>query len=227
MPIGYALILIFPVLAAVFRIWASASLDGSARISARDCAVDQFKGGALFLAVGPLVGTLAAFLAVSLKAGTVLNPLAMLFLLLFAYPMGAIPAMATGALMGALKPWLWGWRALALSSATGALLSSIPSLAAGSSRGLGDAAAFCFCAWGGAVGSAGRFGGGGLVAAGAAPECDASSGTGADCGCHGGACAFGGAPSKGGGYGGGLIAIGGPVEQARLYCAVAGPFGIG
>lgn len=149
MPIGYVLILIFPVLAAVFRIWACAGVDGSVRISAWDCAVDQFKGGTLFIVVGPLVGTLAAFLAVSLKAGTVLNPLAVLFLLLFAYPMGAIPAMATGALMGALKPWLWGWRALVLSSAMGALLSSIPSLAAGSSRGLSDAAFFAAC---GAVG---------------------------------------------------------------------------
>ena len=145
MPTGYVLVLILPVLAAVFRIWASAGVDGSARISAWDCAVDQFKGGALFLALGPLVGTLAAFLAVSLKAGTVLNPLAVLFLLLFAYPMGAIPAMATGALMGALKPWLWGWRALAMSSAMGALLSSIPSLAAGSARGVSDAALFAAC----------------------------------------------------------------------------------
>ncbi|WP_312709463.1 hypothetical protein [Stenotrophomonas sp.] len=145
MPTGYVLVLIFPALAAMFRVWASASLDGSARISAWDCAVDQFKGGALFLVLGPLVGTLAAFLAVSLKAGTVLNPLAVLFLLLFAYPMGAIPAMATGALMGALKPWLWGWRALAVSSAMGALLSSIPSLAAGSARGVSDAALFAAC----------------------------------------------------------------------------------
>ncbi|WP_343650776.1 hypothetical protein [Stenotrophomonas sp.] len=139
------LILIFPVLAAVFRIWASAGMDGSARISAWDCAVDQLKGGALFVAAGPLVGTLAAYLAVSLKAGTVLNPLAVLFLLFFAYPIGAIPAMATGAFLGALKPWLWGWRALAVSSTIGALLSSIPSLAAGGSRGLGDAACFAAC----------------------------------------------------------------------------------
>ncbi|MBK0026282.1 hypothetical protein IAE57_08895 [Stenotrophomonas sp. S48] len=145
MPIGYVLILIFPVLAALFRICACAGVDGSARISAWDCAIDQFKGGALFLAVGPLVGTLAAFLAVSLKAGTVLNPLAVLFLLLFAYPMAAIPAMATGAIVGALKPWLWGWRALALSSAIGALLSSLPSLAAGNPRGLSEAALFAAC----------------------------------------------------------------------------------
>lgn len=145
MPPGYALILIFPVLAAVYRVQACAELDGSIRISAWDCAADQFKALALFGILGPLVGTVAAFLVVSLKAGTVTNPSAVLFLLFFAYPTGAIPAMATGAFMGALKPWLWGWRPLALSSAMGALLSAIPTLAAGNLRGFSDAAFFAAC----------------------------------------------------------------------------------
>ncbi len=97
MPPGYALILIFPVLAAVYRVQACAELDGSIRISAWDCAADQFKALALF------------------------------------------------GILGALKPWLWGWRPLALSSAMGALLSAIPTLAAGNLRGFSDAAFFAAC----------------------------------------------------------------------------------
>ena len=139
---GYVLILILPLIAAMFRIWACANVDGGARMSAWDCVVDQFFALTLYVFVGPFVGSLAAFLMTSLMAGTLPNPLGLLIFLLFGYPIGAIPAMATGAIIGALKPWLWGWRALTVSCALGAVLSSVLTLTASRPGGLCDVAQF-------------------------------------------------------------------------------------
>jgi len=152
---GYALILILPLLAAMFRIWACANVDGGARMSAWDCVVDQFFALTLYVFVGPFVGSLAAFLMAWLMAGTLPNPLALLIFLLFGYPIGAIPAIATGAIIGALKPWLWGGRALTVSCALGAVLSSILILTGSRPGGLMDVAQFATfgavaglaCAW--------------------------------------------------------------------------------
>lgn len=139
---GYALTLILPLLAAVFRTWACANVDGGARISAWDCVVDQFFALTLYVFVGPFAGSIAAFLMASLVAGTPPNPLGLLIFLLFGYPIGAIPAIATGAIIGALKPWLWGWRTLTVSCALGAVLSSILALGGSSPGGLINVAHF-------------------------------------------------------------------------------------
>jgi hypothetical protein len=139
---GYALILILPLLAATLRIWACANVDGGARMSAWDCVVDQFFALTLYVLVGPFVGSLAAFLMASLMAGTLPNPSGLLIFLLFGYPIGAIPAIVTGAIIGALKPWLWGWRAPTVSCALGAVLSSILILAGSRPGSLSDVAQF-------------------------------------------------------------------------------------
>lgn len=69
-------------------------------------------GALLFGVVGPLVGHLIvfAFTAVGRLDRQLLDPTAHLFLAVFAYLLGGVPALATGALAGALRPWLGGWR---------------------------------------------------------------------------------------------------------------------
>lgn len=69
-------------------------------------------GALLFGVLGPLVGHLIVFgfTAVARLDSHLLDPTAHLFLAMFAYLLGGVPALATGALAGALRPWLGGWR---------------------------------------------------------------------------------------------------------------------
>ena len=70
----------------------------------------------LFGLLGPLVGHLIVFgfTAVARTGRHLLDPTAHLFLAMFAYLLGGVPALATGALAGALRPWLGGWRGVLL-----------------------------------------------------------------------------------------------------------------
>lgn len=99
-------------------------------------------GGALLQ--GPLAGVPAALIISSLTPATLPDPLAVRFIC-FAYPVGAIPAMAPGAVVGALRPRLRDG-ALAISGALGAMLSLIRTLAADHPGGRSDVAFFAACA---------------------------------------------------------------------------------
>lgn len=44
--------------------------------------------------------------------------------MLFSFLFGVLPAMATGAVIGALKPWLWGWAALVAGCVFGMVLTA-------------------------------------------------------------------------------------------------------
>lgn len=113
---------ILPLLATGFRIAAFAREDGEVRVAIWDCVVDQLKALAVFGVFGPPLGLLPFLLITFIVDGKLQNVWVIFPLLLLSYPFGGIPAMATAAVIGALRPWLWGWRALAAGCATGALI---------------------------------------------------------------------------------------------------------
>lgn len=94
------------------------------RLSAIDAFKDMLIGALLFGAIGPLVAVAAMVVVTSLADGLRLPNLHGLPLFaLFAYLIGGIPALATGALCGALHPWLRGWRGVLAAGAAGALMT--------------------------------------------------------------------------------------------------------
>ena len=124
MQFGHPLqLLIPPLLAMAFRIWTHAREDGSLRISIWGCAKDQLAGMAIYTLFGPPLGFAPTMLLLLAVNGQLQQVGLLIFASFFSFVLGAVPALATGAVVGALKPWLWGWRALGLSSAVGATLS--------------------------------------------------------------------------------------------------------
>lgn len=119
---GYLLLmLLLPVIAAAFRIVAFAMLDGKMRTSLWSCAVDQLKAIGLFALLGPPFGGLAFGTISAVLSGEWYGFLIVIPFILMSHAFGALPAIATAAVVAALKPWLWGWRTLAASGVAGAV----------------------------------------------------------------------------------------------------------
>lgn len=150
MEFGYLVPLwILPLLATAFRVLSHAKKEGSLRISIWDCAKDQFLGITIYGLFGPLLGFAPFGLFLVAIDGKFQHIWLLIPLSMFSYPVGGVPALATGAIVGAIKPWLWGWRALGVSSAIGAVLTLTWVFAAGYTERLGGVLLFSAC---GAVG---------------------------------------------------------------------------
>lgn len=96
------------------------------QIAAFDAFKDMALVGLLFGAIGPLVGYAALFTTLmfqGMHASDLLNWKGHLIFLFFAYVLGAIPAVATGAFAGAVRPWLAGWRGVLAIGVIGFLMT--------------------------------------------------------------------------------------------------------
>ena len=137
MQFGHPLLLLIPPLLAIaFRVWTHAKEDGSPRISIWDGAKDVLKGVAIYTLFGPPLGFVPTMLVLLVVNGELRNMGLLILATMFSFVLGAVPAIATGAVVGALKPWLWGWRALGFSSTVGATLSLMWAVALGLSEDL-------------------------------------------------------------------------------------------
>ncbi|WP_312316035.1 hypothetical protein [Stenotrophomonas sp.] len=136
------LLLILPALAAAFRIVVFATIDGEVGASARKCVVDQLKAVGLYALLGPPLGVLPLVVIGVYLKGEFYDLWVVIPAMLFSFPFGALPAMATGAVIGALKPWLWGWRALVASCVVGIVQTAVWAFAISFSDEWNDALTF-------------------------------------------------------------------------------------
>lgn len=144
--------LLLPVLATAVRLMAFIREDGEVRSAIWDYVVDQIKAIGVVGLLGPPLGLVPIMLYWAILDGALHQFWLIVPLILPSYVFGGIPALATAAVVGALKPWLWGWRAVAVSSATGAALSSLWVLATFNTGEMGNAMVFAVAgAFGGAV----------------------------------------------------------------------------
>ena len=143
MQFGHPLLLLIPpLLAMAFRVWTYAKEDGSLRISIWDYAKDLLTAITIYALFGPPLGFVPTMLVLLVVNGELQNMGLLILTTLFSFVLGAVPAIATGAVVGTLKPWLWGWRALGLSSTVGAALSLMWAVALGLSEDLTAALLF-------------------------------------------------------------------------------------
>ncbi len=115
------LMLVLPAIAMACRVVAFSMLDGKLRTPLWNCALDQLKAVGLYGLLGPPVGAwpllvTGVFLQGDLRGLAVVVPG-----MLMSHAFGALPAMTTGAVVGALRPWIPGWRALAVGGVVGAV----------------------------------------------------------------------------------------------------------
>jgi hypothetical protein len=118
------LMLMLPLIAIAFRIAMFTKGEGKLRASLKSCAVDQLKAVALYGLLGPPLGVLPLVLVGVYLKGEFHHVWIVVPAMVFSFPFGALPAMATGAVIGALKPWLWGWPALAAGGVFGMVLTA-------------------------------------------------------------------------------------------------------
>jgi hypothetical protein len=124
---GHAHWLLLPLLVAatlLLRVLACRRAAGHWKIAAFDGCRDALCGGLLFAALAPPLGLVAVMLPALLAehSRAALAALGMLPLLAWIY--GALPALACGALAGALKPWLPRWRGALACALVGTALAA-------------------------------------------------------------------------------------------------------
>lgn len=119
------LMLVLPTIAAMIRVVVLAMVDGKWRTPLWSCAVDQLKAVGVYGLLGPPLGTLPLMVIGVYRDGDLHNLWVVIPAMLMSHLFGALPAMATGAVVGALRPWLWGWRALAVGGVAGAVHTSL------------------------------------------------------------------------------------------------------
>lgn len=112
-------LLALPLLATVFRVVRFARSDGEVRIAIWDCVWDQLRAMAVFGILGPPIGLLPFALGALVIDGELKHFVLLVPLSLLSYLVGAVPALASAAAVGAIAPWLAGWRALWTCSAIG------------------------------------------------------------------------------------------------------------
>jgi hypothetical protein len=115
------LMLVLPLIAMAVRTMAFAALDGKIRTPLWNCVVDQLKAVGLYALLGPPFGVLPLVVVSAFQKEELHNLWIVIPAMLMSHAFGALPAMVTGAVVGALKPWLGRWRALAVGGAAGAV----------------------------------------------------------------------------------------------------------
>ncbi|WNH54332.1 hypothetical protein [Stenotrophomonas oahuensis] len=118
------LMLILPCIATVFRVVIFVRKGGKVRTSLWNCVLDQLKAVSLYGLLGSPLGVLPLVVIGVILKGELLHLWIVIPAMLFSFLFGALPAMATGAVIGALKPWLWGWGALVAGCVFGMLLTA-------------------------------------------------------------------------------------------------------
>ena len=115
------LMLVLPVIAMACRVVAFAMLDGKLRKPLWNCALDQLKAVGLYGLLGPPLGAWLLLVTGVILDGDLRGLAVVVPAMLMSHAFGALPAMATGAVLGALRPWLSVWRALAVGGVAGAV----------------------------------------------------------------------------------------------------------
>lgn len=118
------------LLALILRVAGQRHDAGHWKIAAFDGCRDAVRGGLLFALAGPPLGLLLALfpslLGALLDKGSSLPVLGALIMLpVLGLVFGVVPALACGALAGALKPWLPRWPGTLLCALLGAALASL------------------------------------------------------------------------------------------------------
>lgn len=118
------LMLILPCIATVFRVAIFARKEGNLRTPLWNCVVDQLKAVGLYGLLGSPLGAVPLVVIGVILKGELLHLWIVIPAMLFSFLFGVLPAMATGAVIGALKPWLWGWAALVAGCVFGMVLTA-------------------------------------------------------------------------------------------------------